>query len=291
MDRVGVLPATGACGAEIRCGPLQAIDDAAFRDIHQAWLDHLVLVFRDQSLTDPELSAFAGRFGALKGAAAPSSSQQTEDGEPQKPVIHVVSNVLEDGVPIGILGSGDVEWHSDMVGFVEPPSASFLHALEVPATGGDTLFMNMYLAYDTLPDDVKERIVNLTIKHAVRDNSAGAGTGASHPIVWTHPDTGCNVLFLGSRGNTSVEGLSRSDSEELLDLLWSHIMQWRFIWRHQWRPGDVLMWDNRCTLHARQAFDPGSRRLLHRTQVHGQSRPRTAEDALQRPAHPRGGAV
>jgi alpha-ketoglutarate-dependent taurine dioxygenase len=283
---VTVEPSAGPCGAEVRCGPLQAIDDATFREVHRAWLDHLVLVFRDQRLTDEDLAAFAERFGPIK--PVPRRHGQRGGGdEARESLVHVVSNVVQDGVAIGILGSGDVDWHSDMVAFAEPPSASLLHALEVPPSGGDTLFMNMYLAWETLPEDVKRRIVGLRLKHAVAGGSSGAGTGASHPIVCTHPETGCNALFLGSRANTSVEGLPAPESEELLALLWGHVMQWRFIWRHQWRVGDVVVWDNRCLLHARQAFDPGARRVLHRTQVQGPSRPETAPDALGRAPHTR----
>lgn len=282
-----VVPAAGACGAEVRCGSLQALDDDAFSEIHRAWLDHLVLVFRDQRLSDAELATFAERFGPIKQVARWKDGAKG-DGASTDSVIHVVSNVVEGGVPIGILGSGDVPWHSDMVGFPDPPSASLLHALEVPGAGGDTFFLNMYLAYETLPDEVKERIVKLALRHSVAEDSTGAGTGVSHPLVCTHPETGCNALFLGSRENTSVDGLSSLESEQLLDLLWTHIIQWRFIWRHQWRNGDVVVWDNRCLLHARQAFDAGARRVLHRTQVQDSSTPHTAKDVMERPPHPRG---
>jgi len=237
-------------------------------------------------MTDSEFTAFGKRFGPLKRASIDASGGEPGDAE-DGPEVHVVSNVTEDGVPIGILGSGDVAWHTDMVGFLVPPSATLLHAFEVPSTGGDTLFMNMYLAYETLPDDVKRRISGLTIKHEVLSQSAGAGNGASHPIVCTHPETGCNVLFLGSRHNTFVNELPRSESDDLLALLWTHVMQWRFIGRHRWRSGDVVVWDNRCLAHARQAFDPGSRRVLHRIQVQGIVRPRTALESLRAPCHSR----
>ena len=287
MGRIEILPQAGACGAEVRCGAVQEVDDETFRAIRRAWLEHLVVVFRDQRMTDPEFTAFGRRFGPLKLASigADAEGRAADEG----PEVHVVSNVTENGVPIGILGDGDVAWHTDMVSFRVPPTATLLHALEVPSSGGDTLFMNMYLAYETLPDDLKRKLGGLTIKHEVASYSAGAGSGASHPIVCTHPDTGCNALFLGSRQNTSVDGLSREASEELLTALWTHVVQWRFIRRHRWRPGDLVVWDNRCLAHARLAFDPGFRRVLHRVQIQGAAPPRTAPDALHRPPHPRVG--
>jgi taurine dioxygenase len=286
VSRIEILPQPGACGAEIRCGPVQDLDDETFREIRQAWLDHLVLTFRGQRITDSEFTALGRRFGPLKRAPINESGGERGDAE-DGPEVHVVSNVMANGAPVGILGSGDVAWHTDMVGFLVPPSATLLYALEVPSTGGDTLFMNMYLTYETLPDEVKRRISGLTIKHEVLSGSAGAGNGASHPIVCIHPETGSSALFLGSRHNTFVNELPRPESDDLLALLWTHVMEWRFIGRHRWRAGDVVVWDNRCVAHARQAFDAGSRRVLHRIQVQGTVRPRAAPDGLHAPGHSR----
>jgi taurine dioxygenase len=286
MSQIEIRPLPEAGGAEVRCGPIQSIDNEVFHKIYDAWLDHLVLVFRDQRITDLEFRDFGRRFGPLKGASIGASGGEPGDAE-SWPDVHVVSNVTEDGVPIGILGSGDVAWHTDMVSFLVPPKATLLHALEVPFLGGDTLFMNMYVAWETLPDDVKRRIVGLTIKHEVLNESSGSGTGASHPIVCTHPETRCNALFLGARENTSINELSRPESDDVLRSLWAHVIQWRFVWRHEWRPGDVVVWDNRCVAHARQAFEPSARRILHRIQVQGKVRPNTAPNALLRHAHRR----
>jgi taurine dioxygenase len=195
--------------------------------------------------------------------------------------MNVISNIkAQDGVPIGGLGDGEAIWHADMTYVENPPMGAVLHALEVPPSGGDTYWANMYLAYETLSEPLKRRIERLEAIHDATYNSAGAmrkgyqevtdprnAPGARHPLVRTHPETRRKSLFLGRRRNSSIVGLDLSESETLLDALWAHATQPRFTWRQEWRVGDVLVWDNRCTLHRRDAFDPRARRLLHRTQI------------------------
>jgi len=275
---IEIIPAATALGAEVRCGRLQSIDDTIFDEIRQAWLDNLVLLFRDQALSDTHFLEFGRRFGSLKSAAATDSSRQ----------LHVVSNVSVDGLPIGIQGHGEIVWHSDMVSFFKPPAASLLHAIEIPPSGGDTSFSNMYVAYDTLPRPLKRKLAGLTLKHEVSLNSAESGTGASHPLVCTHLETGCNALFLGSRFNTCINELPRHESDILLEFLWLHATQPEFVWRHRWRVGDLVVWDNRCLLHRRESFAANERRILLRTQVEAGAPPRIAADALERPGHQRG---
>jgi taurine dioxygenase len=283
--RIAVLPTDGALGADVQCGPLQALDDQAFAEVYRAWLDHLVLRFRGQRLSDPELIAFTARFGAPMSAAVPGGGAEAAE---HAPAVHVVSNVIEDGVPIGILGAGHVVWHTDMAAFATPPTATILHALEVPGRGGDTRFNNTYLAHDTLPVATRRQLLGLTVKHAVRADSAGPGTGARHPIVCTHPETGCDLLFLGARFNTSIAELPRAQSDALLDAVWDHATRPELGWAQAWREGDVVVWDNRCVLHARDAFDPRERRVLHRTQVAGTVRPSRVPVAAAERSHPRG---
>ena len=257
----------------------RTVDDAAFAAIHEAWLDHLVLVFRNQRLDNAQLVAFSRRFGALDIAPPNENGQRYVEGYPE---ILVVSNVVENGVTIGSLGSGEAAWHTDMSFVVEPPTASLLYALEVPPAGGDTGFLNMYMAFDALPMPLRSRIEGLTLKHDASYNSVGhlrqgvdpvtdvgISPGASHPILRTHPDTGRKALYFGRRRNALVNGLTIEDSGALLDELWAHTTQKRFCWRHRWRAGDVVIWDNRCTMHRRDAYDPSSRRIMHRTQVKG----------------------
>jgi taurine dioxygenase len=163
-----------------------------------------------------------------------------------------------------------------------PPKASLLFAIEVPATGGDTWFSNMYRAYESLPETLRQRISSLTLKHDGTYNSGGylrqgmdavddpmTSAGAYHPLVAVHPETGRRVLYLGRRRNAYVGGWPLEQSEVLLDELWSYATEKDLGYRHQWQVGDVVLWDNRCTMHRRDPFDAASRRILHRTQIKG----------------------
>jgi taurine dioxygenase len=281
-----VIPTGTALGAEIRGADLRAIDDAQFGLIHRAWVDHQVLLFRDQHLSDADLIAFSRRFGALDQAPIQENGRRFVEGYPE---IYVVSNVLENGVAIGSLGSGEAVWHTDMSYLPDPPMASMLHALEVPATGGDTSFCTMYGAWETLPASLRDRVRHLRVKHDGTYNSGGylrAGVtpsddprtapGTLHPLVCMHPDSHRPHLYLGRRRNAWLEGLTLDESNVLLDRIWEIATADALAWRHEWRVGDLVMWDNRCVMHRRDAFDAGSRRIMHRTQIKGASAPAAA---------------
>ena len=298
QNNVEIEPWPAVLGAEVRCGDVRNMDDATKGVVYQAWLDHLVLAFRDQDLSNDELVAFARCFGE-NHEATPIHMMPEGMKARANPHVGVVSNVVENGVPIGTLGHGEAAWHSDHSYKEEPLKASLLHAREIPHKGGETGFANMYLALETLPQALRARIAGLTIKHDMTYNSAGEihrglkpvtdvrdAPGASHPIVRTHPETGHNALYLGRRPNAYVNGLSVEESEALLDALWSHATQPQFTWHHTWRVGDVLVWDNRCAMHHRNPFDPKSRRIMHRTTVKG-TRPYESPDAARLPPHPR----
>ena len=255
--------------------PLAASTLAAIR---KAWLDHLVIRFRGQVLSDPQLIAFSALFGELD---PPGPNPYGRPFLPEHPEMNVISNIKgQDGVPIGGLGDGEAIWHADMTYTENPPMGAILHALEVPPSGGDTYWANMYLAYETLPATLKKRIDGRKAIHDATYNSAGLirkgyaeltdprkAPGAQHPLVRTHPETSRKSLFLGRRRNSYVVGLELAESEALLDELWAHATRPELSFRQQWRAGDVLMWDNRCTLHRRDPFDPSARRLMHRTQI------------------------
>ncbi|HTW82823.1 MAG TPA: TauD/TfdA family dioxygenase [Candidatus Sulfotelmatobacter sp.] len=279
---LAIEPTGAALGAQVRGVDLARLDDASFAVIHDAWLRHQVLLVRDQHLSDAEFAAFSRRLGSLDEAPVLETGRRFVDGYPE---IYVVSNILgDDGKPIGSLGAGEAAWHTDMSYLPMPPKASILYALEVPPAGGDTSFCSMYAAYDELSPALRELVRGRTIKHDGTYTSAGdvrlgvAATddprrspGASHPVICTHPETGRPVLYLGRRRNAYIDDLSVDESEALLDALWANATA--HAWRHRWRVGDVVLWDNRCTMHRREPFDANARRLLRRTQISGTTRP------------------
>ena len=281
---VTVVPTGGALGAEIRNVDLRTIDERDFAVILGAWHDHLLLLFREQELSDDDLVAFSKRFGELDWAPVQESGRRFVEGHPE---IYVVSNVLENGVPIGSLGAGEATWHTDMSYLEVPPKASMLYALEVPPAGGDTYFNNMYAAYESLPEELKRRIEGLSLKHDGTYNSGGylrqgvaavddprTSPGTCHPLICTHPETRRRALYLGRRRNAYISGLPLPESESLLDQLWEYATRPALAWGHKWRPGDLVLWDNRCTMHRRDSFDAAARRVMHRTQIRDKVAPR-----------------
>jgi taurine dioxygenase len=271
MPHLDVTPLSPALGAEIGSIDLaRPLDDATFEAVYDAWLAHAVLLFRNQQLDDAELVRFTSRFGELEIAPL-FQGRRFVDAHPE---VMIVSNVTVDGREIGSLGNAEAFWHTDLNFVEEPPAASVLHAWESPPSGGDTSFASMYAAYETLPPDLADRIAGRRILHDARFNSAGylrevRVPDTLHPIVRTHPESGRKALYLGRRANAKVEGLSEDESNELLDALWAHATQDRFVWQHRWRAGDLIVWDNRCTVHRRDAFDGAQRRVMHRTQTRG----------------------
>jgi len=282
---VTVKPLNSAVGAEISGVDLSRLTDAEFAPIEQAWNRFGALLFRDQKLTDDHLLAFSRRFGELDPPPNQEHGRQSPEGYPD---IYVVSNVLDDkGAPIGALGAGEAVWHTDMSYLQEPPDASMLYSLEVPPTGGDTWVLGMQAALATLPEALKAKVRGRRIKHDGTYNSGGylrkgvtptddphKAPGAWHPAVIAHPATGAPSLYLGRRRNSYVEGLSPAESEAHLDALWAHIERPDLRYQHRWRVGDLLLWDNRSTMHRRDPFDNATRRVMHRTQIKGKVAPR-----------------
>ncbi len=273
-------------GAELRGLDLsKPMPPETVEAMRRAWWEHPVLLIREQNLNDGQLMDLARNFGNLE--LPPSQLLKYSHGSGQKddiaPEINVISNIVEDGKPIGQLGAEEAKWHSD-TGFVEkPPAGSFLHAKELPDEGGNTSFLNLYDAYDALSDDLRDAVEYRWSKHDPSYTSDGVlrkdfkayadssmGPGPSHPLVREHPETGRKALYLGRRFNSYVLGLTVEDSEALLDQLWEHATQERFKYEHVWSMGDVLIWDNRCVMHRRDAFDPTARRRMHRAQTQGE---------------------
>jgi taurine dioxygenase len=279
---IEIIPSGHALGAEVRgvdlSKPLSADE---FTAIQQAWYDHIVLLFRGQKLSDDDLIRFSKHFGELDIAPA-SATDMAGAQEKSRPEIWIISNVVENGKPIGALGDKEAEWHTDMSYVAEPPMASVLYSLEIPSKGGDTSFANMYKALEALPADLRAAIEGRNCNHdssttSVGELRAGANAvldvreapGAMHPAIRTHPATGGKALYLGRRLNGWLEGYSVEESEQLLDRLWAHCAKPEFSWTHRWAVGDLLIWDNRCATHRRDSFDGRERRVMHRTQIRG----------------------
>ena len=249
--------------------------------INQSWDERLVLVFKKQNLDDHKLINFSKYFGELD---PPGPNPYGITFLPEFPEINVISNVKnEQGTPIGNLGDGEAVWHADMTYLQLPPKAGILYALEVPENQGNTHFANMALAYNELPNKLKEKIDDKILIHDSAHNSAGMlrkgysevdnpseTPGARHQMVITDKNTNKKLLFLGRRPYAYIIGLELEESENLLNEIWEHATQEQFTWTQKWKKGDLLMWKNLNVLHKRDAFDPNTRRVMHRTQIKGE---------------------
>jgi len=279
-----VRPVTSAVGAELSGIDLKRLSEADFAALQSAWYTHGMILVRGQQLSDDDLLAFSRRFGELD---PPPNQERGRISPPGYPDVYVVSNVLDkNGDPIGALGYGEAAWHTDMSYLDMPPDASMLYSLEIPPIGGNTWFCGMQAACDALPKDLRARIEGRRVKHDGTYNSGGylrqgvtptddplAAPGAWHPAILKHPVNGRATLYLGRRRNSYVEGYDRDESEAVLNAVWMHILQPRFTYEHKWRVGDLVMWDNRSTMHRRAEFDGAERRIMHRTQIKGSGAP------------------
>jgi taurine dioxygenase len=278
---IEVEPLSPALGAEIGGVDLREdLSAATVAEIIAAWHSHLVLLFRGQSLTEDDQIRFAQHFGALQKRTRPPEAIN-EAGHTKYPQLTMlVSNIRENGKLIGSLPDGEMHFHSDQCYLEKPASGTFLYALEVPSAGGDTLFLNMYKAYETLPTELKANIDGKKALNAyLYDSTTRAVNGSKidfsahphylQPIVRTHPDTKRKALYVNRLMTFTVDGMDEEEGGALLNRLFDHIEQDRFIYAHHWRPGDLVLWDNRCTLHARTDFSDKERRLLRRYVVMG----------------------
>ena len=266
-------PLSAALGAEIIGVDLsEEIDDHTFAHIQDAWHLNLVILLRGQELSEEDQVRFAEKFG-------PPAVIHTKQFVRNHPAVMLISNIREDGKPIGALPDGEMHFHTDQCHQERPAMASMLYALEVPSTGGNTLFANGYAAYATLPDGMKRRIEGRKALNAYDYDSAAMKRGTRlaegvpsymHPVVRTHPATGRKALYVSRLMTVRIEGLPEPESNELLVTLFDHQERREFVYEHVWRPGDLLMWDNRCTLHARTDFSPNERRLMRRVTILGE---------------------
>jgi taurine dioxygenase len=278
---IEITPFEGSpLGAEVTGLDLsQPLSDDDFKRIHRAHLDHHVVVFRDQRITPDQQISFSRRFGPLQIHVL---RQFQLTGHPE---ILIVSNVLEDGKPIG-LGDAGHFWHSDLSYKETPSLGSLLHAQELPAEGGDTLFANMHLAWDTLPQALRDAVEGHSAEHTYlakyaelqkrspwRPNLSAEQIAevkpVVHPIVRTHPETGRKALFVSEHFTTRVIGLPEDESRDLLQALFEHSVRDEHIYRHVWREHDLVFWDNRSLMHLAAGTPDHLRRKMYRTTIEG----------------------
>jgi taurine dioxygenase len=275
-----IVPSPDPIGAEVLGADLARLSAADFARIEAAFNERSVLCFRDQRLTEPQMIAFARRFGDVERIFL------THYAHPEYPEIMLVTNIRENGRNIGHADAGRV-WHTDMSYTERPPRATMLYALEVPFEDGvalgDTIFSSAAAAYDALPRDTQERIACLRAIHQVAGRRARTGTGQEdqalrreqpavvHPVVRTHPYTGRKCLYVSKGECEGIEGMARDEALALIDELADHTIDPRFRHVHRWRAGDLLMWDN-CSVQHLASLDyewPKHRRLMHRITVDG----------------------
>ena len=266
-----------ALGAEIRGVDLrQQQDPAVIAAMRQAWTENMVIVLRDQDITAEEQRRFCGYFGDVGKRARPAEARNEPAGAPEG--VMFVSNLRVDGKQIGSLPDGEMQFHIDQCYIARPAIGTSLYAIEVPNAGGDTMFSNLYEVYESLPDAVKARVAGCKAVHFYDYTSMSRKTfdanregvkHYAHPVVCTHPISGRKSLFVSRLTTGYIEGLEAQESEDILNLMFDRIERPEFVYSHKWRPGDLLLWDNRCTAHARTDFDPAQRRHLRRFTIQG----------------------
>jgi taurine dioxygenase len=285
MD-IQVTPLSRACGAEIKGVDLtKPLTIEVVKTIQDAWDKHLVLVFRGQQVSQDDQLRFASYFGdlGLRKRAPEKLRSRTEgilqDSNKDSDKVLLVSNIKVDGKPIGAFGEGEFWFHIDSGYTPRPYKYTFLYALELPSTGGNTMFSNMYKAYEAVPVALKQKLNGrkaLHIHEYNRSKQAGSSGDISeiphhfHPLFITHPGTGRKTLFVDRLMTTRIEGMDAAESDAILDQLYEIGERREFIFEHVWKLGDFLMWDNRCTIHARTDFPKEERRLLRRCTVEGE---------------------
>jgi len=267
-------PLSSGLGVEIIGIDLSSdLDDLTFAAIEQAWRDHLILLFRNQALSNEQHVAFSARFGPLDDHR---SIPRLRD-----PVVHEILPVVNQVMggrkqPVGR------QWHSDLSTTLQPARASLLRCEEIPPVGGDTMFANMYMAYETLSDTMKDviddlwAVHDLTLAHHNRgradiDEVRKRTPPVAHPIVRVHPETGRRALYVSEMTTAGIVGMRREEARPILDFLFAHCTRPEFVYRHSWKVGDMIAWDNRCTIHlALSDYDIDVTRRMYRTTLLGE---------------------
>lgn len=281
MQNLIINPLGNALGAEVIGLDLNLpIDKLDFEKIHQAHLDYHVLVFRNQKITTQQHVDFSKLFGVLQYHVL-SNNFQVKD----QPELLIISNILEDGKPIGVGDAGNF-WHSDMAYKEKPSMGSMLHAIELPKVGGDTIFANQHRAYEDLPEAVRQKIEGLKAENYYLARYAELQAVSPwrpkltqaqidevkptvHPVVRTHPESGKKALFVSEHFTTKIVGLPEHESRELLDYLFAFSTRPELQYRHKWQPHDLVFWDNRSVMHLAGGTPDSERRLMYRSTIEG----------------------
>jgi taurine dioxygenase len=279
--KLDVVPLTKYIGAELRGIDLrERPDEATLKAIYQAWLDHLVIVFPGQQLSQEDLVRVTGYFGEIGELHRPPKYRPPGFSR-MLPGIMLISNIRENGEPIGALPDGEMMFHHDMIHAEVPSKGTFLYSVEIPSRGGNTLFASGYAAYETLDPAVRDRLEGRKALHHYHFGSTIRGDGKGveafaeqvHPVFRTHEETGRKAVYVNRLMTVKVLDLPGDESDRLLNIVWDHSERPEFIYEHVWRVGDLLLWDNRCSSHARTDFPSTERRLMLRTTVKGTTRP------------------
>ncbi|HAA93243.1 MAG TPA: hypothetical protein DCS82_14110 [Rhodospirillaceae bacterium] len=296
-QQVSIEPTGGPTGAEVYGVDLrQPVQDEVQDILRQAWADHQVLLFRSQELNDDHLTAVAEIFGGVRGTESRDmflKGGYKAGGKhlPKRANFSFISNLDEDGKPTSRnagLGSTEVDWHSDQSYTRVPNAGTLLYSMQIPDNGGGaTSFSNQYLAYETLPDDLKQICQGKYQRHDISRNSVGQVKpsqklprsieeveGPDHPLLRVHPMTGKTALYLGRRRESPanyIRGMPEAESDAFLASLWEHATKPELVWTHHWGVGDLLVWDNRCVMHHRAALDPTQPRVMNRTMIKGEA--------------------
>ena len=280
--RLDVVALTKHIGAEIRGIDLRdRLDAETVRAIRRAWLDHLVLLFRGQQFSQEDLVRATGYFGEIGPLSRPPKFFPKGYSK-LLPNVMMISNIRENGEVIGALPDGEMNFHHDMIHNEMPHNGTLLYAVEIPSHGGDTLFASGYAAYDTLDPAIRGRLEGRrALNHynygtTIRGDTSKAVDAfheAVHPVFRTHDESGRKAIYVDRLMSMNVIDMPPAESDELLKAVFDHAEKPEFVYRHAWRVGDLIVWDNRCSMHARDDFPSDQRRLLFRTTVKGTVRP------------------
>jgi alpha-ketoglutarate-dependent taurine dioxygenase len=252
---------------------LADIDDQTFDEVHNSWMQHKVAVFRDQVLSDNELVSFTERMGPL------FVHVRDQFRALDRPEIMYISNVEDDGRPLGALGNGDLRWHSDQTYTRRPVFGTILYALEVPKDGGETWFSDLAAAYAAMPEDLRDRVDRRKACYSIEKKTMkrrydtpqyqkDQAPDQWHPLVRTHPYLDRRALYLSPSHMTGIDDLTFEDTEAEIERLEGWAEQPQFVYKHEWRVNDVVLWDNTSVMHRRAGFPPEQRRFLKRTGFH-----------------------